>query len=170
MIKRWLLLVPLLTVAVSAQGADFRLLDFGDSCEGIVAREAGQGSRLQSHEHNMYKFSGNYRGRPATISYECRQGHFDRGVIIFRFKDFAAAKQFFNQQKGDYIAYYGAPDLDQSSAAYLKYMKSIGIEVEEQHQYLLGWERADKNILFGASRTTDGSGAVVTLDIIPHRE
>lgn len=160
----------LLPMALGAycQAADFRVLDFGDSCAQLIEQETRAGARFVAKEHSRLRFADRHLGRQADITYECPQGRFNRGLMVFRFQDFAAAQGFFDRHKADYIAYYGVPDLDQGSEIYAARMKAIGFEIAAEHTHLLGWERPDKNILFAASRAGDGSeAALVTIDIAP---
>ncbi|ALP53273.1 hypothetical protein Tel_08955 [Candidatus Tenderia electrophaga] len=153
------------------QAADFRFLDFGDHCQDIVMQERGMGATLESSGHGRYTFRGTHLQHPVTIAYECRNERFSRGIFVFEFHDFDAAKRFFNRQKGEFIAFYGVPDLDQGAAGYADYMASIGFEIEDAHQYMLGWELPDKNVLFGASPAAGEAGrALVTVDIAPSQK
>lgn len=163
-----LLAAAMLLIALPSLAADFRFLDFGDSCSEVVSRERSVRASLESHEHGSYRFSGWHSGHPVSIRYECPNGHFVRGLLLFRFTDFEAAKGFFNQQKPEFIAIYGVPQLDQGSPLHTERMQALGFDIREEHKYLLGWELGDKNILLGASAPADKNApALVSIDIAP---
>ena len=141
----------LLGLSYPAISADFRLLNFGDSCEELVSRETAAGSQLTSAVDERYIFEGRHLNREASIIYQCLDGLLSRGTYALRFDDFATAKRFFLEQEPEFILDYGVPKVDQAAENYLDYMESIGFKIKDEHKYVLYWELETRNILFAAT-------------------
>ena len=78
------LLIPFL--ATSAFAADFRTLNFGESCAEVVSKESSLGSRqIKSRVEGMslFTFEGLEFDRPVVFSYFCPSGKFLAGDYYF---------------------------------------------------------------------------------------
>jgi hypothetical protein len=130
MIKPRLCLLTLLAAAASpVMAADFRALDFNESCADVASREA----TLQSTPYTeqlpsgfQYAFRNRQMNRDVIVAYACRDGRFFRGAYIFMVKDEADATSLYTALKRRVTGERGKPSYDFASAEYRNKMKSVG--------------------------------------------
>lgn len=114
-------LVPLLFVA-TADGKDFRVLNLGDSCATVRAREAAQGSTEIKRKKGgaglqSIVFRGSAFGRDLSLSYFCSDG--GKGSLVAGRYDFPVEKldravETYHKTYTRLIALYGKPSTDNS--------------------------------------------------------
>ena len=110
--------VLLLVVSTSAVGADFRVLDFGDSCAAIGAKEAALGStraewpKLEAAE--VHAFKGPAFQTQVIIGYYCSNDSLLAGNYFFPKGDLEKALGNYEVAHKELASTYGAPFLDDS--------------------------------------------------------
>jgi hypothetical protein len=113
--RKFLLTCALFASPVSA--ADFRVLDFGDSCEPIRGLEKALGSRETSWpglSPDVPAFIGRAFDRDVSISYFCLRGKFAVGNYFFPTQSLEDAVQSFHEAYDSLVSKYGAPYTDNS--------------------------------------------------------
>jgi hypothetical protein len=155
-----LVLVP--TIAFSF---DFRGLNLGEDCNGIISYEDLNGSKIKYQQNQNFEFEGVFFDRSAIILYHCRNNMFVRGEALLLFTNFGDAKSFFLQQKQLLIYEYGKPNVDQSTASYNLLRESIGAKLEDNEKYSLLWKISKKLISFGAMYLPVGKASGVVFAV-----
>lgn len=116
---RWLgLALSLLATPVAA--ADFRVLDFGGSCEAAPKLEKALGSaQIPSQSGpNQQTFKGSVFDREATIMYMCQEGRLVLGNYLFPKQTFEAALESLHHIYDGFTSIYGVPFVDSSPWQY----------------------------------------------------
>jgi hypothetical protein len=111
---RWLLLA-LITLGPCVNAADFRDLNFGESCASADAAELSRGSERApwtKESPDLHTFRGRELDRPAWILYLCNRDALHVGSIFFESKSPRLSAETFHEIYLSYIAQYGVPTLD----------------------------------------------------------
>ena len=126
---RFVLLLFLAVAGGPAAAADFRALNFTDSCAEVGAKEAALGSMPYTEQLPsgfQYAFRNREMDRDVIVGYACRDGRFFRGAYIFMVKDEADATALYRALKQRVTKERGKPSYDFASAEYRNKMKSVG--------------------------------------------
>ena len=110
-------LVACVLLASPVSASDFRVLDFGDSCEQIRGLEKALGSRETSWpglSPEVPAFIGHAFDRDVTISYFCLHGKFAVGNYFFPDQSLDEAVQSLHEAYDSLVSKYGAPFTDSS--------------------------------------------------------
>ena len=111
---RWLILV-LTTITLCANAADFRDLNFGESCASADTTELTRGSRhapWTMESTDLHTYSGRELDRPAWILYLCQGGIFRVGTLFFESQSPRLSVDTYHEIYLSYISQYGVPLLD----------------------------------------------------------
>lgn len=126
-----------------AVAADFRVLDFGASCERIATLEAAQGSgAFDGKLPSGYQFAFPVRNldRDALAVYSCENGKLFRGGYIFDAKDEADATALYSAIKKRVTRERGTPSYDFASAAHRKKMTDAGAMLSRVDTLVAFWD------------------------------
>jgi hypothetical protein len=99
----------------SAGAADFRVVNFGDSCDSIRPLERALGSREASWpglSPDVPAFIGRAFDREVTISYFCLRGKFAVGNYFFASQSLDEAVESLHEAYDSLVSTYGAPYTD----------------------------------------------------------
>jgi hypothetical protein len=127
--SRSVVLILLAAAGGPAAAADFRALNFNESCADVAAKEAALGSKPYTEQLPsgfQYAFLNREADRDVIVGYACREGHFFRGAYIFMVKDEADATALYRVLKQRVTKERGKPSYDFASAEYRNKMKSVG--------------------------------------------
>ena len=99
--------------------ADFRTLDFGESCSGIKTEEYQLGNSPkvgQNTRDTYYAFNGVFLDRAVTINYYCgKDNKLDRGMYSFNFTNESDLEAFFKVARPNLMYLLGPPAYDGAS-------------------------------------------------------
>ena len=111
-------IVSILLMTTSAPAADFRSLNFGESCSDVVAREYRLGNSPRPAEDQQdtgYQFNGVFLDRAVTIVYFCDEtGRLDRGMYAFELITETDLEAFFRVARPGLEHRLGPPSFDGS--------------------------------------------------------
>jgi hypothetical protein len=102
-------------LASSVSAADFRVVNFGDSCDSIRPLEKALGSREASWpglSSDVPAFTGRAFDREVTISYFCLRGRFAVGNYFFALQSLDDAVESLHEAYDSLNSTYGAPYTD----------------------------------------------------------
>jgi hypothetical protein len=108
-------LVACAFLASSVGAADFRVVNFGDSCDSVRALEKALGSREASWpglSPDVPAFTGRAFDREVTISYFCVRGKFAVGNYFFPVQSLDDAVESLHEAYDSLNSTYGAPYTD----------------------------------------------------------
>jgi len=135
-----ILYAALFFVPIHSFGADFRVLDLGQSCENVQELEASLGSQPESKiENKEYSFTGTILDMTGRIEYICKDGKFVRGVAFVKFKALDEAKEFYFNSKSKLIDRYGPPTLDLSNKMVDEEAEKHGIKFDDIEKLTIMW-------------------------------
>ena len=165
--NRLLTAILLSLISGAAVAADFRVMNFGESCDEIARREQDLGSIAVDEQHRSYqKYEGRYLDRTVHVYYGCgNNGQFQRGTYVYEFDTLGKAKAFFKHARRLLMKTLGKPKVDSSSPEYAKLMSKRGIHINADDKYTLYWRTDGMKILMSAQKRSAHSGsAVVGID------
>jgi hypothetical protein len=153
-------LLTLVILALPVSAADFRVVDFGASCDSIRDLEKATGSREASWpglSPDVPGFIGQLFDREVTITYFCYHGKFTVGNYFFAWQSPDDAVQTFHYAYDKLVLENGAPYTDLTPWR-VSASRSISIQPNIL-KYRADWlnERVHTTILLRAS--DDGSPA-----------
>ena len=104
-------LLFLIFTSISSYAADFRIVDFNESCENIEEKEIALGSQLiEVSSNNNYRFHNIHLNSPTNVVYFCtNKGLFKKGWYWYRFDNFRDAVNFVERIKPILFTMYGEP-------------------------------------------------------------
>jgi hypothetical protein len=128
--------------SAASLAADFRVLDFDASCDGVADLEAARGStpfegKLPSGY--QYAFRNRDMERDVVIGYSCRDGKFFRGAYIFDVKDGDEATQLYTALKRRVSKELGAAYYDFASAEHRRKMEEVGATLSRTDTQVAFW-------------------------------
>ena len=95
-------ILALTMFSISSFAEDFRALDLGSSCDGLLLKEENIGG-VHNPKYNIdneYAFTATYMGRVSSVIYKCTDKNFLRqGVQLVKFSRQSDAITFFNDMK-----------------------------------------------------------------------
>jgi hypothetical protein len=141
--KKYLILLLLITAPVAVQAKDFRALSIGESCERVIEAEEALGSSLAGidEEKSFFRFRGSVQGWPATIAYFCGEGKFRSGLYFLDRTSFAEATASYAEIKNKLILEYGMPTSDLASLELQRKAEEwSGRALHETQTYICMWE------------------------------
>jgi hypothetical protein len=152
--------ILLLSFTIPSFGKDFRALDFGNDCRGVVEKERSMGSTFGSadEEGDLYTFTGLYEGWPVAIAYWCKGNSFRQGVYIFDHTTFAEATELYRVLKQRFSGSLGTPTYDFASPEHRRKMQSLGIEMRLSETYTCFWEANGTGVRLSMSGPHGGEG------------
>jgi hypothetical protein len=129
-------------LSTASFAADFRVLDFDASCDGLAALETAQGStpfegKLPSGY--QYAFRNRDMDRDVVIGYSCRDGKFFRGAYIFDVNDGDDATKLYGALKRRVSKELGAPYYDFASAEHRRKMEEVGATLSRTDTQVAFW-------------------------------
>jgi hypothetical protein len=130
-------------VAAMAGASDFRVLDFGASCDNVEALEAARGAKpFDGKPLSGYQFAFRVRemDRDAVVGYSCNDGKFFRGAYIFDVNDGEDATQLYTAIKRRVTKELGAPSYDFASAEHRRKMREAGAELSRSDTQVAFWD------------------------------
>jgi len=111
---RWLFLA-LTTIATFVNAADFRDLNFGESCASVDTTELSRGSKhapWSKESPDLHTYSGRELDLPTWIMYLCQGGIFRIGTFFFESQSPRLSVDTYHEIYLSYISQYGVPILD----------------------------------------------------------
>lgn len=162
--------ISFLLLSDPAAAADFRTIDFAQSCAEVESAEKQLGSVADGELQRDYQvYQGVHLDRVAKIHYNCsNDGKLTRGIYIYSFNNMEEAKAFFGIVEPTLIGQHGMPKVDGSSKEYTAMMSELGGQITDNDKYMRYWEAAGLKILLSAMRPSIHSEeAVVGIDYSP---
>jgi hypothetical protein len=147
--------------SAAAQSADFRLSNFGESCDRVAAHEATLGSKpLPSNplEPEYHAFKAIIAEREATILYDCAQGRLQIGHYIFPEQSNEEALQTLQAVYKDIASRYGAPALNSLPLQQQTASPKKDAETTEPEQYMAMWTQSGLFASLGLSFSEQDTG------------
>lgn len=151
----------LLIAASTAQAKDFRALDLGESCDGLVKAEETLGSTYTGapDEKSLFVFQGSFQGWPAIVGYSCRDGRLYSGSYLLTRTSLSEAKAFYAELKRQLIVEHGKPTTDFSSPeVQRKLEESLGRRLPETETYSCMWDKGKLRIQLSMNGPFGGEG------------
>jgi len=144
------LLLQIRAVACSAallasisNAADFRALDFDESCDDVTALEVARGASVfEGKLPSGYQFAFRARemNREALVAYACRDGQFYRGAYIFDVTDAVEATRLYAEVKQRVTRELGAPYYDFASQEHRRKMSEVGATLSQADTQVAFWK------------------------------
>jgi hypothetical protein len=138
-----LLLIALMTAPVSA--ADVRVLNIGDACAGVEAKEAALGSKPvrlpQTPPGIAYRFQAQDFDRDFELMYLCPNGHLSTATYFFQYELLDEAAKSFRSVHDRLMNTYGTPFLD-SSPWHVRDLAQPAIISSDPSRYFAEWRTA----------------------------
>ncbi|HVF15476.1 MAG TPA: hypothetical protein VNA21_01140 [Steroidobacteraceae bacterium] len=137
-------MVAMIAIFFSAASiaADFRVLDFDASCDGVAELEAARGSTAfegKLPSGYQHAFRNRDMDRDVVIGYSCRDGKFFRGAYIFDAKDGEDATQLYTALKRRVSKELGVPYYDFASTAHRRKMEEVGATLSRTDTQVAFW-------------------------------
>ena len=105
-------------LAVRADAADFRVLNFGDACAEVEAKEVALGSKVMPRNDTprtvAAAFEAQEFGRNLVVLYSCKEGRFYSGNYQLPLEELDDAVRSFREVHDQLLEKYGTPLLDSS--------------------------------------------------------
>jgi|GEM_PF-2478182 len=144
--KRLIALAALASIAgalTQAAAADFRSLDFGQSCANVAALESAAGSAPHNQPLSGYSpaFRGVFMEREVIIGYSCSGDGLYRGAYIFAVKDEAEASSLYQTLKRRLVSEQGKPSYDFASQEHRQKMAAAGATLSRSDTEVAFWEK-----------------------------
>lgn len=154
-----------------AVAADFRVLDFGTSCDQIPALESARGSgNFDGKLPSGYQFAFRIRemDRDALAVYACDGGKLFRGGYIFEAKDEADATALYTSIKKRVTRELGAPSYDFASQQHRKKMTDVGATLSRVDTLVAFWNAPTSEAHASVAAPSKDRGWRVSLSYTAH--
>ena len=159
--KLFTLITVLFLVSTNLLAADFRSLDFGDSCADINREEYRSGNTPKTSSDSPdehYAFNGVFLDRTTTITYYCgKDDIFDQGLYLFTFTSEQDLNTFFEIAKLNLEYLLGPPTFDGT--------KLSSESFNSVFRYDLRWDKEHATISTKVIGNFDGSNSQKRLQI-----
>jgi hypothetical protein len=155
-------LLLLVLVAAPVGAADVRVLNMGDACAGVEAKEAALGSKTVSWEGTPREYAHAFEvsefGRDVVVMYWCQKGRLFTGNYRFPWEELNAAATSFRSVHDHLLEMYGTPFLD-SSPWHVRDAAQPAIIASQPSQYMSEWRtsRVLAHLMIAHDRRDDGS-------------
>jgi hypothetical protein len=155
-------LVLLLIIAARADAADFRVLNIGDACVGVEAKEAALGSKAVPRNDTprtvAYAFEAKEFGRDLVVLYLCSEGRLYSGNYRLPLEELDDAVKSFRSVHDELSEKYGTPFLD-SSPWHVRDVTQPAIISSQPSEYSTDWKtpRVYAHLMIVQGRQPNGS-------------
>ncbi|MGC1458179.1 MAG: hypothetical protein WA825_07875 [Steroidobacteraceae bacterium] len=167
-------LLLLIVFAARADAADFRVLNIGDACVGLEAKEAALGSKAIPRNGTpntvTNAFEAKEFGRDVVVLYLCNEGRLNTGNYRLPLEDLNDAVKSFRNVHDQLLRKYGTSFLD-SSPWHVRDVTQPAIISSQPNEYYTEWRtpRLLAHLMIVQGRQPNGSigGWTVSLFIVP---
>jgi hypothetical protein len=156
-------------LASPVRAADFRVLNFGDSCEPIRGLEKALGTREASWpglSPDVPAFTGRAFDHEVTISYFCLHGKFAAGNYFFEWQPLDDAVRTLHDTYNSLVKMYGAPYADATPWHVANAQSGEGASDPSIYSAFWRGDRINTTLLL---KRGDASGTRWQVAIVSHR-
>lgn len=152
----------LAVLAARADAADFRVLNIGDACAGVEAKEAALGSkaipRNDTPRAYALAFEAKEFGRDLVVLYLCNEGRLSSGTYRLPLEELDNAVKSFRNIHDQLLERYGTPLLD-SSPWHVRDATQPATISSQPSEYSTDWStpRVFAHLMIGHGRKPNGS-------------
>ena len=156
----------LILLVSPAMAADFRTLNFGDTCNATSAAESARGSSpIQWSRENVYALKGRDFDRDLTFTYFCPKGVLFSGNFYFPVEEPVIAVSSYHSAYDFLISTYGAPFVDNTPWHVGSGTKDPRTVPSDPRNYLTSWRTARANVAMMLVPQGEGGNAGWQLSI-----